>query len=57
MISGSSPVIANMMTTRDYIVINFRDRGINRGTCKLTRTHTLIKKNSVVACQKKNCVF
>jgi len=26
------------------MVINFRVRGINRGTCKLTRTSILIKK-------------
>jgi hypothetical protein len=30
------------------MVVNFRARGISRGTRKLTRTSTLIKKNSIV---------
>jgi hypothetical protein len=29
-----------------YMIVNFRTRGISRGTYKITRTFTLIKKKS-----------
>jgi len=37
MILRSSPVVANMMVTETYMVINFRAHGISRGTRKLAR--------------------
>lgn len=39
-ISGSNPVIANIMIT--YMVVNFRTYETNRSIYKLTRTSTLI---------------
>jgi len=44
-VSSSSPVIANIIATEVYMVVNFKAHGISRGACKLTRTLMLIKKN------------
>jgi hypothetical protein len=43
MVTGSSPLRA----TGGLQIINFRARGISRGTRKLTRTFMLIKKKKV----------
>ena len=42
-ISGSNPVVANIMTLEAYIVVNFRAREISRDARKLVRISTLIK--------------
>jgi hypothetical protein len=41
LISDSSSVIAHMMATEVYMVVNFRARGISRGTRKLAQTPIL----------------
>jgi len=43
-VSSSSPVVANIIVTEVYMVVNFRARGISRDACKLTQTLMLIKK-------------
>ena len=42
-VSGSNLVIANIITTRDLQVVNFRAREISRDARKLIRTSMLIK--------------
>ena len=39
-------MIANMMSLETFIVVNFKAHRINRGTYKLIRTPTLIKKSN-----------
>jgi len=42
MVSGLSPMIAHIMVTGDFMVVNFRACEISRGARKLIRILTLI---------------